>query len=316
MTARELVLARMAATAGLLRELTGDADGVASQPPAPGEWSIAEVVRHLVEGDRDTFLPRLRRMLAEPRPVFEKTSVAPADRSDLATLVGAFASAREQVVKLLRALDEAGWRREGVSPSRGPLSVEAYAASMDAHDTEHLRQIHDVRTALGLRPKRCEARMALAVPAIVGAIGTATPHFARLAEGLGEAQRRHRPAPGAWCLNEVMAHLHHVETVVFLPRLQRMLAQDHPAFVSFSPEPWTHERDHSLDSFTASLAAFTVARAETVALLEKLPAGGAERLGLSSFFGPVTLAQFATHIADHDIEHLAQMRECRRSAEA
>ena len=316
MTTRELMVARMAATAGLLRELTADADGVASQPPAPGEWSIAQVVRHLVEGDRDTFLPRLRHMLAESRPVFEKTTVAPADRSDLATLVGAFASAREQVVKILRALDETGWRREGVSPSRGPLSVETYAASMDAHDTEHLRQIHDVRTALGLRPKRCEARMALAVPDIVSAIETGAARFAEVAEGLRDAQRRHRPAPGHWCVNEVMAHLHHVETVVFLPRLQRMLAQDHPAFVSFSPEPWTHERDHSLDPFTGSLAAFAKARRETVSLLRSLPASGAERLGLSSFFGPVTLAQFATHIADHDLEHLAQIRDCRHSAEA
>src|SRR5437899_254809 len=78
------------------------------------------------------------------------------DRAALATLVAAFASARERAVKILRGLDDAGWRREGVSPSRGPLSVETYATTMDAHDTEHLGQIQDVRAALGLPPKRCE----------------------------------------------------------------------------------------------------------------------------------------------------------------
>ena len=317
MTARELTLARMAATAGLLREMTADLDGeTAGRAPAPGEWSIAEVVRHLVEGDRDTFLPRLRRMLAESRPVFEKTAVAPGDRTDLPTLVAAFASARAQVVKTLRGLDDAAWRREGVSPSRGPLSVETYAATMDAHDTEHLRQIQDVRAALGLRPKRCEARAPLAVADIVAALESAGPRLAAVAESLDETQRRHRPAPGAWCLNEVMGHLLHVETEAFLPRLRRIVAEDHPAFEAFSPEPWARERDHSVDAFDASLAAFTTVRHETLALLRALPVGAAERRGLSVFFGPVTLAQYATHIADHDLEHQAQMRECRRAAGA
>jgi uncharacterized damage-inducible protein DinB len=317
MTARELRLARMAATAGLLREMTADLDGeTASRAPASGEWSIAEVVRHLVQGDRDTFLPRLRRMLGESRPVFDKTTVAPGDATDLPTLVAAFASARTQVVKTLRGLDDAGWRREGVSPSRGALSVETYAATMDAHDTEHLRQIQDARAALGLRPKRCEARAPLTVADIVAALETAAPRLAAVAADLGETQRRRRPAAGAWCLNEVMGHLLHVETEVFLPRLRRIVAEDQPAFEAFSPEPWTHERDHSLDAFDGSLAAFTKVRDETLALLRALPPGAAERLGLSAFFGPVTLGQYATHIADHDLEHLAQMRECRRAAGA
>lgn len=315
MTARELALARMTATGGLLREMTADLDGdTATRPPRAGEWSIAEVVRHLVQGDRDTFLPRLRRMLAEPRPVFDKPTPAPGDRSDLPTLVAAFGSARAQVVKTLRGLDEAGWRREGVSPSRGPLSVETYAATMDAHDTEHLRQIQDVRAALGLRPKRCEARAPLGIAEIVSALETAPVRLAAVATGLPEAQRRHRPAPGEWCVNEVMGHLLHVETAAFLPRLKRMRTEEQPAFEAFSPEPWTRERDHSVDPFDDSLAGFARARGETLALLRALPPGAAERMGLSAFFGPVTIAQYATHVADHDLEHLAQMRACRRAA--
>ncbi len=228
--------------------------------------------------------------------------------------MAAFASARQQVVKTLRGLDEADWRREGVSPSRGALSVEAYAATMDAHDTEHLGQIQDVRAALGLRPRRCEARAPMAVADIVRAIEAAPARFAEVVAGLGEAQRRHRPAPGAWCVNEAMGHLLHVESEAFLPRLRRMLAEEHPAFESFSPEPWARERDHSVDPFEASRAAFATVRGETVALLRALPPGAAERVGLSAFFGPVTVAQYATHIADHDLEHLAQMRDCRRAA--
>ncbi len=208
---RVLVVGYLEATPGLLRRLTADlSPELATTPPKPGEWSITEVVRHLVEGDRDTFLPRLRRMLAEERPVFESRSrQASADRADLPTLLAAFESARAQGVKTLNGLEPAAWRREGVSPSRGPLSVEAYAGTMAAHDTEHLQQIHQVRSGLGLRPKRT--------------------------------------------------------------------------------------------------------RRQTVAFLESLPPGAAERTGLTPAFGPVTLAIYATHIVDHDTEHLAQMEACRNS---
>src|SRR5438067_12880001 len=130
MAERELTVARLAATPTLLREMARDGAGQAWTPSKPGEWSMGEVVRHLVEGDRDTFLPRLRRMLAESRPVFDKGRRTDGDRADPATLLDAFADARRQAVRLLGGLDDAGWRREGVSPSRGALTVATYAATM------------------------------------------------------------------------------------------------------------------------------------------------------------------------------------------
>jgi hypothetical protein len=311
MIERALVQARLAATARMLRELTSDVaaeQGV--RPPRPGEWSIAEIVRHLVEGDRDKFLPRLRRMLAETRPAFAATAPA-ADPLDLGTLVAVFVAAREQAAALLDGLDEAGWQREGVSPSRGPLTVEAYARSTDEHDTEHLRQIHDVRATLGLRPKRCEARAPLASADLAAALAAAAGRLRAVGAGLDEAARRRRPAPGAWCLNEAMAHLLHVETEVFQPRLRRMLAEDHPRFPPFSPDAWAGERDRSAEPFDETLQAFEWARAATLDVLRGLPAGAHERVGVSGFFGPLTLAQYATHIADHDVEHLAQMARAR-----
>jgi hypothetical protein len=135
-----------------------------------------------------------------------------------------------------------------------------------------------------------------------------------VAAGLDDAQRRHRPAAGEWGLNEVMAHLLHVETELFLPRLQRIATEEHPAFPAFSPDAWARERDRSLDGFDVSLAAFERARAGTIAYLRALPAEAGARLGVSGFFGPVSLQQYATHIADHDIEHLAQMARARATA--
>jgi uncharacterized damage-inducible protein DinB len=312
MTPRELSVARLAATPTLLREMTRDATGdLGSTPPKPGEWSIVDVVRHLVEGDRDTFLPRLRRMLAESRPTFDKSRPAAGDRADLTTLLAAFSDARRQAVGLLGRLDEAGWRREGVSPSRGPLTVETYTATMDAHDTEHLRQIQDVRVTVGLTPRRCEARMALPLPELCRVLATTPDRVADLAAGLDAGTLRARPAPDDWSMKEVLAHLMELDSRLFLPRFRLMATQDHSRFEAFDPVAWARERDRRDGRFEDDLAAFRRARAEVLAYLVTLPPSAGDRPGLSGHFGPVTLAQYATHTADHDLEHLAQMRACR-----
>ena len=306
---RALMIPSLQSTPTLLRALAGDAtEAQAATAPKPGEWSMVEVVRHLVQGDRDTFLPRLRRMLAEDRPRFEGARDASGDRADLAVLLDAFASARREAVRILASLDEAGWRREGVSPSRGPLSVETYAQTMAEHDTEHLRQIAALRDYLGLAPKRCEARLALPLAAIAGAIEGTASTIERTVAGLSAARLRTRPRPDDWSAKEVMAHLLKVERDVFLPRLQRIVREERPVFAVFDPDAWARERDHREGDFGAELAAFAAVRRETVALLRSVAPAVADRIGLSGHFGPVTFAQFASHVVDHDIEHLTQLR--------
>lgn len=312
-----LVVPSLASTSRLLRQMTGDCTAEqAWRPPKPGEWSIGLVVRHLLESDLDTFLPRLKRMLTEDRPVFEKrggigTCVY---GREIAPLLEAFETTRGKAVKILESLEPTGWGRQGVSPSRGALSIAEYARTMADHDIEHLRQIHDVRQALGLKPRRCEARLALPVDEVAVAIEAGPARVRQLAEGLTTAQQRHRPRPAEWSMKEVMAHLLKVERDVFLPRLRRLVAEDRPVFEAFDPEAWARERDHSEGDFMEEWRQFSAARGETVALLRSVAAGAVERVGISGFFGPVTLGQYATHVADHDIEHLAQLAECRAVA--
>jgi uncharacterized damage-inducible protein DinB len=309
---RALTVASLRATPALVRGLCADCPpGEEWTPPKPGEWSIAEVVRHLVEAERDTFLPRLRRMVAEVRPAFETRRPATGDRADLDTLLAALEGARRQSVAILAALDPAGWLREGVSPSRGPLTIEAYAGTMADHDTEHLGQIHDVRTGLGLRPKRCEARVALDVGDVVQELRTTPARIAAVTHGLSVQALKRRGREGEWSIKEVMAHLLHVERELFLPRLRRLAEEERPQFPSFSPEAWAASRDHRQGRFEADLEAFAAARRETISFLDSLPAAAFGRIGFSAYFGPVTIAQYATHVADHDLEHLAQMEACK-----
>lgn len=305
---RTRLVASLRAAPTLLRAMAAAHADVAWRGPEPGEWSIGEVVRHLVEGDRDTFLPRLRRMVTEERPLFDRRPRVDGDTADLDALLGAFASARAEAVKILAGLDDAGWRREGTSPSQGALSVLAYAATMTDHDTQHLRQIHDLRERFGLTPRRCEARLPLTVSALRAELAATEGRLREVSAGLSAEALRRRPAPGEWSLKEVMAHLMDLERTLFLPRLRRTAEEDTPVFEAFDPVAWAAQRDWRAGDFADDLAGFAAARRETIAFLASLPPGAADRPALSGFFGPVTLAQYATHVADHDLEHLAQMR--------
>ena len=285
-----IVILRLEATPGLLRSVSsGGTTAQAWAPPKPGEWSIGAVVRHLVQGESDTFLPRLRRMVAEERPVFDTSGGAAPAGADLGALLDAFEAARRDAVGVLKSLDAAGWRREGVSPSRGPLSIAAYARTMADHDREHLGQIQDVRNALGLPPKRAEAQRALPIAEIVAAIRTTPERVLALADDVSPRQLRHRPRAGEWSMKEVMAHLLKVERDLFLPRLELILAQEQPSFSRFDPDAWAAERDHREGDFMEDWRGFTEARGRTITFLEAVPAGAAERIGLSGFFGPVAL---------------------------
>jgi len=147
---RDLLIQRLdSAPDRLLRLCVDLSPEDAAQRPAEGEWSVVQVIGHLVEGDRDTFLPRLRRMLAEDRPVFESRETR-AGESDLQALISAFESARREAVGILRELDPASWTRAGVSPSRGPVTIEEYALTMADHDDEHLAQVGAAKMAVDL----------------------------------------------------------------------------------------------------------------------------------------------------------------------
>ena len=306
-----LVVPSLTVAPHLLRTLCGD---VTSEQiwahPKPDEWSIGDVVRHLLAADQRVFVPRLGRMIAEARPTFASIDDVLASGRELGPLLDEYDTERRRLVGLLESLAPEGWLREGVIP-RGPVSVASYANVIAEHDIEHRRQIHDLRQTLGLKPKRAEAKRPLALAEVIEAIAAGPERVRGAADGLTAAQMRQRPRADDWSIKEVMAHLLKVERDLFLPRLTRLASEDRPAFASFDADAWARERDHREGGFQDEWSRFAAARAETVALLKALPANAAGRIGFSGFFGPVTLGEYATHVADHDIEHLGQIAEAR-----
>ena len=311
-----LIVPTLAATPRLLRALCEAATSAEIwTPPKAGEWSIGDVVRHLHAADQRVFLPRLERMLAEVRPTFASVEDVLAQGRELGALLDEFEATRGRLVTLLQPLGPEAWAREGVVP-RGTVSVASYANIVAEHDIEHRRQIHDVRQALGLRPRRAEAKRPLPLTEVIQAIASGPERVRRAAEGLTPDRLRQRPRESEWSVKEVMAHLLKVESDLFLPRLRLLAREERPSFPTFDPEAWARERDHREGDFEDEWRRFAAARAETMALLSGLPAGAEERIGVSAHFGPVTLGDYATHVADHDIDHLGQIAEIRAAIRA
>ncbi|HEV8677157.1 MAG TPA: DinB family protein [Methylomirabilota bacterium] len=151
MTRREL-LDVLRATPGRVAELArGLSPGQLAQPAAEGEWSMGQIVDHLLRGERDVILPRFRRMQREEAPVFpssaaDRTGFAAVPKSsDFTADLAAFRRVRGETLAFLGQLSEAEWRRLGSTPTRGTLSIEAYARYLADHDREHLAQMEAAR---------------------------------------------------------------------------------------------------------------------------------------------------------------------------
>jgi hypothetical protein len=147
----------MADTPGRLRRLVrGLTEKQLAKRPAPGKWSIREIVAHLADGEV-ILGSRYRLIGAHDRPPIagydqdafvEKLGVASAATADL---IDDFAMARAVNLGLLERLPGAAWDRVGLHAERGEESIRKMVHMYAGHDRHHLLQIETIRT--GLFPK-------------------------------------------------------------------------------------------------------------------------------------------------------------------
>lgn len=126
--------------------------------PTDSEWSMAEILNHLLVGERDVILPRFTRMRFEEAPVFPSSLAtrtgfaATPEPSDFELDLAIFRRVRDETLWFLESLPESDWQRTGTTPTRGTLTIEAYARYLAEHDLEHLRQLEATRAAITARP--------------------------------------------------------------------------------------------------------------------------------------------------------------------
>jgi hypothetical protein len=112
--------------------------------PAPGKWSITQIVAHLADTEL-VFGFRLRQTLAQNHPIIEPFDhEAWAERYaayDFASALTMFTAARNWNLKLLGTLTEADQHRPTTHPERGTMTFWTLIETLAGHDINHLEQV-------------------------------------------------------------------------------------------------------------------------------------------------------------------------------
>ena len=114
--------------------------------PAPDEFSLLEQACHLRDLEREGYLVRVRRMVAEQAPAlqpFDGTAIA-AERNyreqDARIAAQEFGAARRELVGMLAPLTEEDLSREGTFGGE-PVSLGDVIAMMVEHDRGHREEM-------------------------------------------------------------------------------------------------------------------------------------------------------------------------------
>jgi hypothetical protein len=116
----------------------------------------------------------------------------------------------------------------------------------------------------------------LTVDEIMAILPETPRRIAALTEGMTTVLLRSSPEPGAWSVNDVLAHLRACHDVLG-GNVLRILAEERPAWKGMSPRAWIRKTDYPDWEFAPAFEEFKRQRAELLEVLEPLPAGAWSR---------------------------------------
>lgn len=114
--------------------------------PAPGKWSVHEVIVHCADSETNAHM-RIRYLLAEAKPVIigydQDTWARTLDYHalPLEPALATIEAVRANTVPLLKSLPESAWKRMGTHSERGSYGVEDWMETYAEHLEVHARQI-------------------------------------------------------------------------------------------------------------------------------------------------------------------------------
>ena len=148
------------------------------------------------------------------------------------------------------------------------------------------------------------------IQAVLDVLSETPKQIARIARGRSDPQLHNKPAADAWSAQEIVAHLR-VCAEIWGRSIDRMVVEDHPTIRYVSPRGWISKTDYLQQSFRDNLRAFSDQRAVLIGTLRPL---GVSDWARGATFTATTLGReatvlsYATRIADHEVQHLDQLR--------
>lgn len=156
MTKRVILLQALAATTkDLARMLSRTEETLLHQRPTSDQWSIANVLNHLISVEV-RYLRRLQRVVQEDHPLLpailpeEIVHDSQARRDEL---LARFGQARAETLAFLEGISLGDWQRSAIHETWGDTRFRFLVQNLVDHDTEHLNQIIEIQGQLPLASK-------------------------------------------------------------------------------------------------------------------------------------------------------------------
>ena len=143
---------------------------------------------------------------------------------------------------------------------------------------------------------------------VLKALSEAGNSLLRELYGLEEEELRWRAAEGEWSLKEIAAHLRDAEQLA-LAQLNVFASGSSSPLPAWDVDVLPQERDYQNEDVRGLLVAFGGMRRETTYRLWGLTGAEWGRAAEHPYRGPMTLEEVARELAQHDLEHLWQVRQ-------
>ncbi len=269
--------------------------------PAPGKWSILEILCHLRDMEREAYIERYTRILSEDEPRLpdingEALAILRAYRSQKAPeVLRDWVALRRQTLQLLRKTGKAQWARAGVHETAGRLTMEdLIRRHAVGNDEAHLGQIEAIKTRWALLERLAGAPAALA----------------EALKGVADETLRRRSADGKWSMIENAGHVRDIERV-YQSRFPQMVFGDKPAFWMLDNGAAAAALKYAEADPADVVKEFRRLREDTVSFLRALPHEGWKKTGIHPEAGEITVEQLADRLAKHDANHIGKIRTLR-----
>ena len=115
------------------------------------------------------------------------------------------------------------------------------------------------------------------------------------------------PAPGEWCVKEVLGHLIETEARGFAGRIRIMLASQEPRLEGWDQKAVASARRDCEREVRALLGELATLRHDSVGLVEGLSGADVARGGLHPVVGHLTVSDLLNEWVHHDRNHVRQI---------
>ncbi len=266
-------------------------------PPAPGKWSILEIVCHLRDMEKDAYLARYQRILAEVEPALpdvdgDAYSLEKDYRSQrLSEALRDWTRLRRESLKLLAGVKREQWDRSGIHAVAGRLTLADFVRRHAVgNDEAHLGQIDAIKRRYG----------------VLGRLEAVPAGLAKALRAFSSEALRRPPQPGKWSAIEIACHLRDIDRL-YAERVTKTAFSERPSYWMMDNARVSEQLKYREAEPGAVLKEHRRRREDLVSLLRSLPPPVWQRAGLHPKRGELTIEQLAVVIADHDDNHLRQI---------